>query len=147
MPPLWSSQGYVVQQAGHWVFAGKGLQNGDMFGAESSPPLLGYECDGAQLACMDGADRGVRLAAHAGMAARPALSFWWRACWARGRASSHVPVLRQGRECMPLGWVSTPRKGSVFTTGTTDWVQVFAMGNDALVARITLNVLEHLRTP
>src|SRR5262249_14367011 len=39
--------GYTVQNAGHWVYSGTGLTDGDIFGADPGWYLIGYECDGA----------------------------------------------------------------------------------------------------
>jgi hypothetical protein len=39
--------GYQVQHADHWVYAGTGLRDGDVFGARPQEYLVGYECDGA----------------------------------------------------------------------------------------------------
>jgi len=38
--------GFIVQQPGHWIFAGTGLARGESLGADTWPPLPGYECDG-----------------------------------------------------------------------------------------------------
>lgn len=38
--------GFIVQQPGHWIFAGTGLAHGASLGADTWPPLPGYECDG-----------------------------------------------------------------------------------------------------
>ena len=48
--------GFRVQHADHWVYAGTGLRDGDVFGAEEA--LVGYECDGAHFDRAD-LDRGV----------------------------------------------------------------------------------------
>ncbi len=45
-----ANPGYAVQEPEHWAFAGTGLQTREHFGANSCPPLAGYECDGAPLA-------------------------------------------------------------------------------------------------
>ena len=39
--------GFIVQQPGRWIFAGTGLARGASLGADTWPPLPGYECDGA----------------------------------------------------------------------------------------------------
>ncbi|ATQ74147.1 hypothetical protein CR152_06205 [Massilia violaceinigra] len=143
-----STQGYVVQQADHWVFAGTGLENGDVFGATSSPPLVGYECDGAQLACMDGSDGGIRLAAQAWrngtsasfvVLAASILDEGWQELPARSGLAA-----REGMHAATMGIYA--RKGTVFTAGTIDWAQVLATGHDPVVERITRNVMERLRT-
>src|SRR5690606_30979339 len=45
--------GFVVQVPEHWVFEGTGLARGAPFGAGTSPPLVGYECDGVPLETFD----------------------------------------------------------------------------------------------
>ncbi|HEX5419187.1 MAG TPA: N,N-dimethylformamidase beta subunit family domain-containing protein, partial [Gammaproteobacteria bacterium] len=47
------TSGFAVQQADHWAFADTGLGAGERFGEHCSPPLVGYECDGAPLAEFD----------------------------------------------------------------------------------------------
>ena len=139
----------MVQQAGHWVFAGTGLENGDVFGAESSPPLVGYECDGAQLACMDGSDGSIRLAAQACLNGTPA-RFVLLAASTLGEGWQELPArsglaAREGVHAATMGIYAS--KGTVVTAGTTDWAQVLATGNGTVVERITRNVLAHLRKP
>lgn len=59
------AHGYIVQQPGHWVFEGTGLTLGARFGEASTPPLAGYECDGAPLEWADAGCTRVRLAPRA----------------------------------------------------------------------------------
>lgn len=59
------ARGYSVQDAGHWVFEGTGLRKGERFGASTTPPLVGYECDGAPLDGFDEAAGTARLASGA----------------------------------------------------------------------------------
>lgn len=51
--------GHIVQHAGHWVFAGTGLHEGDTFGRRTWPPLPGYECDGVPLDGFEGGKRAL----------------------------------------------------------------------------------------
>lgn len=139
------TRGYAVQDAEHWVFAGTGLPRGARFGATSSPPLVGYECDGAPLEAFDETTGLARLAAGR-----------LRACTPPGFRALAVGVLDERwqelppRESLPAGGglhaatlgVFTPG-GTVFTAGTTDWAQVLDAG-DPHVERITRNVIERL---
>jgi hypothetical protein len=50
--------GYTVQFCDHWVFDGTGLADGQVIGAAVVPPVIGYECDGAQFS-RDSAGRAV----------------------------------------------------------------------------------------
>lgn len=63
--------GYRVQQADHWVFAGTGLQRGEAFGADSWPPLAGYECDGVPLSQFDANTGVAQVSPHAGETGTP----------------------------------------------------------------------------
>jgi hypothetical protein len=44
--------GYTVHRPGHWLFAGTGLEYGDVLGAAST--IVGYECDGCDFTYRDG---------------------------------------------------------------------------------------------
>lgn len=44
--------GYEVHRPDHWLFEGTGLGRGDLLGAQST--VVGYECDGCELALEDG---------------------------------------------------------------------------------------------
>jgi len=193
--------GYLIQQPGHWVFAGTGLARGEALGRDTWPPLVGYECDGAPLASLDARD-GAVLAAWALEAGtppgyevlaaaplgpgwqelppreRPAAGHWVsseragdeRAAGtaASGTAASgaavpdaasagaagsdaagpglHAATLgvfqRMGSGGNGIG--SGGVKGTVFSSGTTDWAQVLGTARDRRVERITRNVLDTL---
>ena len=140
-----SSAGYRIEQAGHWIFAGTGLARGDALGADTWPPLAGYECDGAPLArCND--EDGAVLSARAGECGTPAgytvlaaalLDSNWQELPAREHHGTG-----QGIHAATLGLYT--RAGTVFSAGTTDWAQVLACGRDRRVERITRNVLDGL---
>src|SRR5213076_399581 len=66
------NDGYLVQQPGHWAFAGTGLRRGDAIGRHTTPPLVGYECDGAPLDSFDRASGLARLARSASETGTPA---------------------------------------------------------------------------
>lgn len=123
--------GFTVQHAGHWIYEGTGLRDGDTFGAQAR--LVGYECDGASLAILPG---GLRVADGADgtpgdfvVLGYAPLSERWQD---RARGANAAATLG----------VHAPY-GTVFTCGTTDWSRLLA-GADATVARITRNVLDRL---
>jgi hypothetical protein len=122
--------GFRVQHADHWVYAGTGLRDGDVFGARPGECLVGYECDGAHY---DRSRRGP---------ARPT------GC---DGTPEDFAILGVG-DVGASGWGSGNRAatlgehapgGTVFTASTTDWPRVLARGS-ATVERITHNVLERL---
>ena len=49
--------GYRVQHHEHWIFEGTGLADGQVFGANAQVPLVGYECDGADVVWRRGVAR------------------------------------------------------------------------------------------
>ena len=135
---------FVVQDGTHWMFEGTGLRTGDRFGADTTPPLAGYECDGVGLDAIDTGTGRAHLAAS-GRFGTPR-NFVPLAVAELGREWQELPH-REGIESWsgvhsatlglhrPGGWV--------FTAGTTDWAQVLA-GGEPLVERITRNVLDRL---
>jgi hypothetical protein len=150
------SGGYTVWRPKHWAFDGLDLFAGDVIGAE--PVVVGYECDGCELTLKDGlpmatgADgtpKGFEVLATA-----PAH------LWESDERPEALPLVGVGE----LNWVAerfagadTPEnrqkfahghavmghftrgKGSVFTTGCTDWA--FGL-DDPAVTRVTRNVIE-----
>jgi N,N-dimethylformamidase beta subunit-like protein len=136
--------GYVVQRASHWAFAGTGLADGDTFGETTIPPLVGYECDGAPLDAYDAHTRVATLARDAHRWGTPErfellavapLSPDWNELPPREHAGAG-----EGLHAATMGCYA--RNGTVFTAGTTDWAQT--LEQDARIARITRNVIEHL---
>jgi hypothetical protein len=136
--------GYVVQRASHWAFAGRGLVDGEVFGAGTRPPLVGYECDGAPIEAFDAKSGVATLARDATSSGTPPtfallaaapLSQNWDELPPRERSAGG-----EGLHAATMGCYT--RNGTVFTAGTTDWAQ--ALDQDARVARITRNVIEHL---
>ena len=141
-----STMGYVVQQPDHWVFEGTGLRHGDVFGRDTSPPLVGYECDGAPLRQFDSERRRALLSPQAHQAGTPAgfrvlaaslLDDQWQERPAReacfGSGNLHAAI---------MGMYT--RNGTVFTAGTTDWAQVLGTGQDRRVDTITVNIISRL---
>jgi hypothetical protein len=124
--------GYRVQHAGHWVYEGTGLRDGDTFGEDQH--LAGYECDGAEFDRRD---------LEAGRPARPtgrdgtpttfvilAVADLSVAGWGLGNRAATMGAYRDG--------------GTVFTASTTDWPRVVASGRAPAVEQITRNVLDRL---
>ncbi|MEO7578623.1 MAG: N,N-dimethylformamidase beta subunit family domain-containing protein, partial [Massilia sp.] len=148
-----SATGYRVQQADHWVFAGTGLQQGEEFGADSWPPLVGYECDGVPLSHFDDATGTARVSPSARESGTPA-GFVLLAAGLLGEAWQERPPREgcragEGIHAAAMGIFSRTghgarRGGTVFTAGTTDWAQVLDGGSDERVQAITRNVIDRL---
>jgi hypothetical protein len=125
--------GYRVQHAGHWVYAGTGLRDGDIFGQDRY--LIGYECDGVDF---DRADLAAgRAVTPTGADGAPA-DFEILAVgdtrlsgtWGFGNGGATMGLFSAG--------------GTVFTASTTDWARVLTDGSTPALARITRNVLDRL---
>jgi hypothetical protein len=140
------TRGYLVQKPKHWAFAGTGLTAGTAFGATTTPPLVGYECDGVPLtwideglglacltpdACATGTPPGFEV-----LAVGPLTAAW------QELPPRETGPAGSGLRAATLGCFE--RNGCVFTVGSTDWAQVLVSGQDARVGRITLNVIERL---
>jgi hypothetical protein len=141
------TSGYIVQHAGHWVFAGTGLNEGDSFGRRTWPPLPGYECDGVPLDGFEGgrAVLSSRARSHGTppgyelLAAAPLGSGWQELPPRDGDAAG------AGVHAAALGLFEHKEgQGTVFSSGSTDWAQVLACARDRRVERITRNVLDRL---
>jgi hypothetical protein len=124
--------GYTVQHADHWVYAGTGLREGDVFGADPGYPLVGYEADGAAFVRRDG------RAVPTGEGGTPA-SFVILGVAELGEGW----VRSSPRAAATMGLYTTPGGGVVFQAATTDWPIV--VPRDPRVARVTRNVLDRLR--
>lgn len=141
------TNGYIVQQAAHWVFAGTGLADGQAFGAASSPPLVGYECDGAALAAFDRSTGMATLPREGEQAATPP-GFELLAASVLGEGWQELPRrercdTREGIHAATMGIHSNG--GTVFSAGTTDWAQVVGTGQEPCVDIITRNVIDRLQ--
>jgi hypothetical protein len=124
--------GYRVQDAGHWVYAGTGLRDGDVFGAEEN--LIGYECDGALFDRADlEAGRFVRASGEDGTPEGFRIL---------GVGDVRTAGYGFGNGAATMGLFS--RGGTVFTGSTTDWVR--GLASSPVVQRITRNVLDRLST-
>jgi hypothetical protein len=125
--------GYRVQHADHWIYAGTGVRDGDIFGGDTGY-IVGYECDGAHFDRMalgrgrpvqptgiDGAPSDFRILAVGDVQSSG---------WGIGNAAATMGLFT--------------RHGSVFNAATTDWVRVLTSGADRVVEQITRNVLDRL---
>lgn len=138
--------GYIVQEPDHWVYAGTGLRRGESFGKDTSPPLVGYECDGVPLESVDEASGLARLcAAAARCGTPPGLRVLAAGILGQGWQERPPREMHGAEEGIHAATMSIfSRKGTVFTAGTTDWAQVLASAQDARVDMITRNVIDRL---
>jgi hypothetical protein len=130
------SGAFTAHRPDHWAFAGTDLRRDQEFGGKHT--VVGYECDGCELAWKDGlpepTHRDGTPDTFVVLATAPAR--WhpddceWYGRWEKGRLGHAV-----------LGVYT--RGGTVFTVGSTDWAHGLR-GGDAVVERITRNVLDRL---
>jgi hypothetical protein len=132
-----TAAGFRVQHADHWVYAGTGLAEGDVFGEEEA--LVGYECDGVEVA-----DPAARPVVPSGCDGTPE-SFEILGVAPLGAEWQERPEGNRAVATMGLHGGSGSG-GTVFNAATTDWPRVLAAGHPA-VERITRNVLDRLRRP
>jgi hypothetical protein len=129
--------GYRVQHADHWVYAGTGVRDGDVFGAAESEYLVGYECDGAEFDRADlEADRPVHPTGNDGTPkdfAILGIGDCRASGWGFGNAAATMGL-----------YTRASSDGTVFTAGTTDWARVLAGCTSPVVEQITRNVLDRL---
>jgi hypothetical protein len=130
--PRPSNGGYTVRRARHWVFAGTGVEDGDVIGEGEA--LVGYECDGAAFTSGPG---GVPVTTgedcspiDLDILATAPVPDW------EGAEAGRLSTATMGVHA---------RRGIVFTAGTVDWPRVLGQG-DPIVDRITRNVLDRLAT-
>ena len=127
---------YTVHRPEHWVFEGTNLSQEDTFGGKDT--IVGYECDGCELTDedglpvpthRDGTPKGFTILATAPVRWHPDDCEWYEQ-WEKGRTgAATMGIYTKG--------------GTVFTAATTDWSHGLA-GGDAVVERITHNVLRRL---
>jgi len=126
--------GYRVQHADHWVYAGTGLRDGDVFGARPDEYLVGYECDGAHFDRTTLARRlPIRPTGDDGTP--PGFTIL-----GIGDAGASGWGLGNKAATMGLHCVG----GTVFNAATTDWPRVLAAGGCPPVEQVTRNVLDRL---
>jgi hypothetical protein len=127
---------FTVHRPDHWLFAGTGVKRGDKFGDKDT--VVGYECDGCELAWKDGVPeptfrdgtpKGFEVLATCPARWHPDDCEWYEK-WDKGRTGNAV-----------VGTYT--RGGTVVTVGTTDWSHGLR-GNDPVVVRVTKNVLDKL---
>ena len=131
-----ASGAFTVHRPDHWIYAGTGLKRNDTFGAKDT--IVGYECDGCELDWKDGLPTPTHCdgTPESFEALGTAPAQWhpddcqWYDQWENGRKGHAV-----------LGVYT--KGGTVFTCGSTDWAHGLR-GGDAVVDRITRNVLERL---
>jgi hypothetical protein len=128
--------GYRVQHADHWVYAGSGLADGDVFGEKDY--IVGYECDGADFDRTD-LDAG-RAVVATGTDGTPA-DFT-----ILGVGDCRASGWGFGNGAATMGLFTRPGGGTVFTASTTDWPRVLRAGDPA-VRQITANVVDRLGAP
>jgi hypothetical protein len=138
--------GYIVQDPEHWVFARTGLRRGQAFGDDTSPPLVGYECDGAPLESLDRESGIAVLSSNAPSRGTPPGFHLLAASlldddWQERPLREGFPA-GGGIHAATMGIFS--RNGTVFTAGTTDLAQVLGSGQDTRVDKITRNVIDRL---
>ena len=127
---------YTVHRPEHWVFEGTNLSPNDTFGGKDT--IVGYECDGCELSYedglpvpthRDGTPTGFTILATAPVRWHPDDCEWYEQ-WEKGRTgAATMGIYTKG--------------GTVFTAATTDWSHGLS-GGDAVVERITHNVLRRL---
>lgn len=134
-----AAAGFEVQHAGHWVYEGTGLRDGDRFGEAEA--LVGYECDGVEVA--DPTARPVVPTGGDGtpptftILARAPLDARWQERLEGDRALATMGIHGGG---------AGGGGGMVFNAATTDWPRVLAASHP-VVERITRNVIDRLRRP
>jgi len=127
---------FTVHRPEHWLFEGAKLKKGDVFGSKDT--IVGYECDGCEMewkdglplpTTKDGTPKNFIILATCEARWHPDDCEWYER-WAKGRTGAAV-----------VGTYT--RGGTVVTVGTTDWAHGLR-GNDAVVVRVTRNVLDRL---
>lgn len=136
---------FVVQQPGHWVFAGTGLGAGAAFGAAQ----VGYETDAAHFRTagdghphptgLDGTPATLQILAQADASGWDAAA---KALGLSGERSGHAAIALFSRG---------GGQGTVFNAGTTDWAyglqgELDGQGR-SVIGQITANVLHQLSAP
>ncbi|MBI3801340.1 MAG: hypothetical protein HY268_30755, partial [Deltaproteobacteria bacterium] len=125
-----NEKAYQVRFADHWVFAGTGLHNNDLFGKGEN--IVGYDTDAAEHVEVSGIPRvtGTDGTPPTFVVLATADLRDWSPCGKGGHAT--LGVYR--------------RVGTVFTAATTDWANGFQFLESA-VHQITRNVVNQLRHP
>ncbi len=127
---------YTAHRPKHWVFEGTDLARDEKFGGQNT--IVGYECDGCEFTLedglpvptyQDGTPEGFTILATAPVRWHPDDCEWYEH-WEQGyTGAATMGIYTKG--------------GTVFTAATTDWSHGLS-GGDAVVERITHNVLKRL---
>ncbi len=117
--------GYAVTDAGHWVFDGTGLRDGDTFGRAQA--IVGYEVDGGPLTFTD----GVPELAWSDPRTPPAHVLGHSAC-------DNYYTDEPGNALMVIA--TLPAGGILFSGGTTGWC--WGLSVDPEVQQVTRNLIE-----
>jgi hypothetical protein len=126
--------GFRVQHHHHWLYAGTGLRDGDVFGDGAHEHLVGYECDGASFD-RSALRRGDEVVPDGGDGTPPSFVILGVGDvsgrgWGRGNAAATMGVHTSG--------------GTVFTASTTDWPRVLTSAARSPLEQITCNVIDRL---
>jgi hypothetical protein len=126
--------GYQTQHTDHWVYAGTGLRDGDLFGDAPDQYIVGYECDGAHF------DRELL---RRGRPVRPTGDDGTPPDFTiLGVGDASTSGWGLGNKAATMGLYRD--NGTVFTAATTDWARVLAGGTSPAVDQITRNVVDRL---
>ncbi|MCB0992007.1 MAG: hypothetical protein KDB16_13585, partial [Acidimicrobiales bacterium] len=158
--------GFEIVDPDHWMLTGTGLRYGDVLGRDDG--VVGYETLGCPLQ-FDETNRlvarvdsgwpaeieivGFTLSSNLAVGEYPAsvaalsdqgdLEFICRRL--EGEASAEAMAKwRRGNAVMLACRPAGPSGGQVATVGSTDWV--FGLAEDAIVARVTANIVDYLAT-
>lgn len=132
---------FTVHRPDHWVYEGTGLKANAQFGGKDT--IVGYECDGCDFEMMD----GLPFPTHRD--GTPKTFVILGTCPARWHPDDALWYDRFPRDDKGQPKIGAAvmgvytRGGTVFTAGTTDWSHGLR-GRDAVVERVTRNVLERL---
>ncbi len=133
------SGAFTVHRPDHWLFEGTNLKRGDTLrGQAPDYKVVGYECDGCELAWKD----GLPFPTHRDGTPK---NFEVLATAPPAGTRTTASGTRSGRRAAPGNAVvgTYTRGGTVVTVGTTDWSHGLR-GKDSAVVRITKNVLDKL---
>jgi hypothetical protein len=127
---------FTVHRPEHWIYEGTKLKKGDKFGAKDS--IVGYECDGCEIVWKD----GLPFPTHRD--GTPKTFTILGSCPAKWAPEDCLWYERFERDRVGNAVLGVYEKtGTVFTCGSTDWSHGLR-GKDAIVERITKNILDKL---
>lgn len=153
--------GYTVHRADHWLFAGTGIDYGDVLGAGAT--AVGYECDGCDHTYVDGlpvptgtdgtpadftilatapAAHFTRTTSMAGVPSDQPSELEFIASRLLG-AHDEEATSRIAHGHAVFGTYRSPAGGTVVTSGSTEWAHGLAE-RDSQIEQITRNLLDRL---